>query len=146
MEGRTKWDQSINMCLNLLGSEASTSKTVWKWRLPLPTRPPAMGRWQRSLSIFSDDRKRRRCRNPRRQFNDRYQRGLWWRTSALDLSTDHCILPLTRFAEMCQGYGVQPSLEINHNGQDSQFEKTGRHQLCRKSLVWKRNRVSRAQG
>ena len=44
----------------------------------------------------------------------------------LDLGSDDCILPLTRFVEMCHGYGTLASLEINHNGKDSQFEKTGR--------------------
>ena len=36
----------------------------------------------------------------------------------LDLGSDACILPLTRFVEMCQGYGAHASLEINHNGKD----------------------------
>jgi 2,4-dienoyl-CoA reductase-like NADH-dependent reductase (Old Yellow Enzyme family)/thioredoxin reductase len=44
----------------------------------------------------------------------------------LDLSTDECILPLTLFAEMCQGFGTHASLEINHNGKDSDPGKTGR--------------------
>ncbi|NLT66280.1 MAG: FAD-dependent oxidoreductase [Acidobacteria bacterium] len=44
----------------------------------------------------------------------------------LDLGSDACILPLTRFVEMCHGYGALASLEINHNGKDSQYEKTGR--------------------
>jgi 2,4-dienoyl-CoA reductase-like NADH-dependent reductase (Old Yellow Enzyme family)/thioredoxin reductase len=43
----------------------------------------------------------------------------------LDVGTDECILPLTRYAEMILGYGAQPSMEINHNGKDSQFERTG---------------------
>lgn len=43
----------------------------------------------------------------------------------LDLGSDECILPLTRFVEMCAGFGAHASLEINHNGKDSQFEKTG---------------------
>ena len=44
----------------------------------------------------------------------------------LDLGSDDCVLPLTRFVEMCHGYGTIASLEINHNGKDSQFEKTGK--------------------
>lgn len=44
----------------------------------------------------------------------------------LDLGSDDCILPLTRFVEMCHGFGTLASLEINHNGKDSHFEKTGR--------------------
>lgn len=53
----------------------------------------------------------------------------------LDLGSDDCILPLTRFAEMCRGYGVQPSLEINHNGKDSQFERTGRAAYSSSSFI-----------
>ena len=53
----------------------------------------------------------------------------------LDLGTDDCILPLTRFVEMCQGYGCQPSLEINHSGKDSQFEKTGRRACSASSFI-----------
>ncbi|MCR4434639.1 MAG: FAD-dependent oxidoreductase [Clostridiales bacterium] len=53
----------------------------------------------------------------------------------LDLGSDACILPLTRFVEMCQGYGVQPSLEINHNGKDSQFEKTGKPAYSASSII-----------
>jgi 2,4-dienoyl-CoA reductase-like NADH-dependent reductase (Old Yellow Enzyme family) len=53
----------------------------------------------------------------------------------LDLGTDDCILPLTRFAEMCRGYGTQPSLEINHNGKDSQFERTGRTAYSSSSFI-----------
>jgi 2,4-dienoyl-CoA reductase-like NADH-dependent reductase (Old Yellow Enzyme family)/thioredoxin reductase len=44
----------------------------------------------------------------------------------LDLGSDDCILSLTLFAEMCQGFGAQASLEINHNGKDSDPGKTGR--------------------
>ena len=44
----------------------------------------------------------------------------------LDLSTDECILSLTLFAEMCAGFGTQASLEINHNGKDSDPGKTGK--------------------
>ena len=53
----------------------------------------------------------------------------------LDLSTDDCILPLTRFAEMCAGYGALASLEINHNGKDSDPGKTGRRAYSPSSLV-----------
>lgn len=53
----------------------------------------------------------------------------------LDLSSDDCILPLTRFVEMCQGYGAQPSLEINHNGKDSQFDKTGKAAISPSSFI-----------
>jgi len=53
----------------------------------------------------------------------------------LDLGTDECILPLTRFVEMCDGYGALASLEINHNGKDSQFEKTGHDAYSSSSLI-----------
>lgn len=44
----------------------------------------------------------------------------------LDLSSDDCILPLSKFALMCEGYGAHASLEINHGGKDSQFSRTGK--------------------
>jgi 2,4-dienoyl-CoA reductase-like NADH-dependent reductase (Old Yellow Enzyme family)/NADPH-dependent 2,4-dienoyl-CoA reductase/sulfur reductase-like enzyme len=53
----------------------------------------------------------------------------------LDLGSDECILPLTRFAEMCQGYGALASLEINHNGKDSQYDRTGRAAISASSLI-----------
>lgn len=59
----------------------------------------------------------------------------------LDLGTDDCILPLTRFVEMCQGYGCQPSLEINHNGKDSQFEKTGKRAYSASSFIASREKL-----
>jgi 2,4-dienoyl-CoA reductase-like NADH-dependent reductase (Old Yellow Enzyme family)/thioredoxin reductase len=62
----------------------------------------------------------------------------------LDLSTDDCILPLTRFVEMCQGYGCQPSLEINHNGKDSQFEKTGKRAYSASSFIATREKYAAA--
>ena len=53
----------------------------------------------------------------------------------LDLGSDECILPLTRFVEMCHGYGAIASLEINHNGKDSQFEKTGEAAFSASSFI-----------
>jgi len=53
----------------------------------------------------------------------------------LDLGSDACILPLTRFAEMCQGYGALASLEINHNGKDSDFDKTGKPAYSASSFI-----------
>ena len=43
----------------------------------------------------------------------------------LELSSDECILPLSRFSEMCEGFGAHACLEINHIGQDSNVNKTG---------------------
>ena len=43
----------------------------------------------------------------------------------LDMSTDECILPLSWFSQMCEGFGAHASLEINHGGKDAQFARTG---------------------
>ncbi|SFB21714.1 2,4-dienoyl-CoA reductase [Acetitomaculum ruminis DSM 5522] len=53
----------------------------------------------------------------------------------LDLGNDSCILPLTRFVEMCNEYGALASLEINHNGKDSQFEKTGKPAFAPSEII-----------
>jgi 2,4-dienoyl-CoA reductase-like NADH-dependent reductase (Old Yellow Enzyme family)/thioredoxin reductase len=53
----------------------------------------------------------------------------------LDLGSDDCILPLTLFAEMCQGFGVLASLEINHNGKDSDFARTGKRAYRASSIM-----------
>ena len=53
----------------------------------------------------------------------------------LDLGSDACILPLTRFVEMCHGYGALASLEINHNGKDSDVDKTGKPAYSPSSIV-----------
>jgi 2,4-dienoyl-CoA reductase-like NADH-dependent reductase (Old Yellow Enzyme family)/thioredoxin reductase len=53
----------------------------------------------------------------------------------LDLGSDECILPLTRFVEMCHGYGALASLEINHNGKDSDFDKTGKAAFSASSFI-----------
>ncbi|MBR6812480.1 MAG: FAD-dependent oxidoreductase, partial [Oscillospiraceae bacterium] len=44
----------------------------------------------------------------------------------LDMSTDECILPLSWFSSMCEGFGAHASLEINHGDKDSQFARTCR--------------------
>ncbi|HTY63756.1 MAG TPA: NADH:flavin oxidoreductase, partial [Acidobacteriota bacterium] len=53
----------------------------------------------------------------------------------LDLGSDACILPLTRFVEMCHGHGALASLEINHNGKDSDFDKTGKRAFSASSFI-----------
>ena len=53
----------------------------------------------------------------------------------LDLGSDACILPLTRFVEMCRGFGAQASLEINHNGKDSDCDKTGQAAFSPSSII-----------
>ena len=44
----------------------------------------------------------------------------------LDLSSDDCIMSLSKFSLMCEGFGAHASLEINHGGKDSQFARTGK--------------------
>jgi 2,4-dienoyl-CoA reductase-like NADH-dependent reductase (Old Yellow Enzyme family)/thioredoxin reductase len=53
----------------------------------------------------------------------------------LDLGSDDCILPLTTFVEMCHGYGALASLEINHNGKDSDFARTGKRAYSASSIM-----------
>jgi 2,4-dienoyl-CoA reductase-like NADH-dependent reductase (Old Yellow Enzyme family)/NADPH-dependent 2,4-dienoyl-CoA reductase/sulfur reductase-like enzyme len=53
----------------------------------------------------------------------------------LDLGSNECILPLTRFVEMCHGHGALASLEINHNGKDSDFDKTGKAAFSASSFI-----------
>ncbi len=53
----------------------------------------------------------------------------------LDLSTNDCILPLTRYAEACLGFGAQPNLEINHNGKDSDPDRTGMPAYSASALI-----------
>ena len=53
----------------------------------------------------------------------------------LDLGSDDCILALTLFVEMCQGFGALASLEINHNGKDSDPGKTGRAAYSASSIM-----------
>ena len=53
----------------------------------------------------------------------------------LDLGSDECLLPLSRFAEMCDGFGALASLEINHNGKDSHSDKTGRPAYSSSSFI-----------
>lgn len=59
----------------------------------------------------------------------------------LDLGTDECILPLTRFVEMCHGYGCQPSLEINHGGKDSMRQRNGKPAFAPSSYISTRERT-----
>ena len=53
----------------------------------------------------------------------------------LDLGRDDFILPLTRYAEMCLGYGVQPSLEINHMGKDAPYDRLGIPAIAPSSFI-----------
>ena len=43
----------------------------------------------------------------------------------LDLSDDRCILPITRYVDMCKQYDCHGSFEINHNGENTAFETVG---------------------
>lgn len=53
----------------------------------------------------------------------------------LDISTDDCILPLTRFTEALENFGALASLEINHSGKDSMFEMTGKPAYSASPLI-----------
>lgn len=53
----------------------------------------------------------------------------------LDLGRDDCILPLTRFGEMCHGYGAVASIEINHSGAESNVDKTRKGPFSASSIV-----------
>ncbi len=58
----------------------------------------------------------------------------------LELGSDACILPLSRFSEMCEGFGAHACLEINHIGQDSNVEKTGVLPYAASSYIPQRQR------
>lgn len=53
----------------------------------------------------------------------------------LDVGTDGCILPFSQFVEMCENFGCQASLEINHCGKDSDPHKIGRPALSASAFV-----------
>ncbi|MBN2039171.1 MAG: FAD-dependent oxidoreductase [Spirochaetes bacterium] len=63
----------------------------------------------------------------------------------LDLGRDDFILPLTRFVEMCKGYGTHASMEINHIGMDSPYDKLGRRALAPSSFITPAEREAAAQ-
>ena len=44
----------------------------------------------------------------------------------LRLDTDEMILPLSKFTDMCRQFGCEPSIELNHTGNDANCEKIGR--------------------
>jgi 2,4-dienoyl-CoA reductase-like NADH-dependent reductase (Old Yellow Enzyme family)/thioredoxin reductase len=53
----------------------------------------------------------------------------------LDLGRDDVILPLTTYVEMCHGFGTLASLEINHNGKDSDFARTGKRAYSASAIM-----------
>ncbi len=53
----------------------------------------------------------------------------------LDLGRDDFILPLTRFVEMCEGYGAHASLEINHMGKDAPYDRLGKPAIAPSSII-----------
>lgn len=53
----------------------------------------------------------------------------------LDLGTDGCILPLSQFAEMCESFGCQASLEINHCGMDSDPFRIGHPAISASAII-----------
>ncbi|MCR5845007.1 MAG: FAD-dependent oxidoreductase [bacterium] len=44
----------------------------------------------------------------------------------IDLGADENVVPLSRFVDMCEGYGCHPSIEINHSGFNAVYEYTHR--------------------
>lgn len=63
----------------------------------------------------------------------------------LELSSDDCILPLSRFSEMCEGFGAHACLEINHIGQDSNVEKTGVPPYSASAYISERQKMNAMQ-
>jgi 2,4-dienoyl-CoA reductase-like NADH-dependent reductase (Old Yellow Enzyme family)/thioredoxin reductase len=53
----------------------------------------------------------------------------------LQLQDPACVQPLKYFAEMCQSYGAQGSLELTHNGKDSSFENLGHAPYSASSFI-----------
>ena len=55
----------------------------------------------------------------------------------LQLSDPACVMPLRKFAEMCQVYGCHGSLELTHNGKDTPFENVGHAPYSASSFITK---------
>lgn len=53
----------------------------------------------------------------------------------LDMGSDGAILPLSHFVEMCESYGCQASLEINHCGRDTNPSRIGRPAISASSMI-----------
>lgn len=53
----------------------------------------------------------------------------------LDIGSDAAILPLSTFVEMCESYGCQASLEINHCGRDTNPSRIGRPAISASSMI-----------
>lgn len=53
----------------------------------------------------------------------------------LQLHDPECVLPLRRFVEMCETYGVQASAELTHNGKDTAPENIGRAPFSASSFI-----------
>lgn len=47
-------------------------------------------------------------------------------TRHIDLGKDDTVLGLSRFADMCENYGAQASIEVNHSGMDAVYDFTRR--------------------
>ena len=59
----------------------------------------------------------------------------------LQIQNPDCVQPLKYFAEMCQSYGVQGSLELTHNGKDTAYETIGRAPFSVSSFVTMAERI-----
>ena len=55
----------------------------------------------------------------------------------LQLSDPGCVMPLKKFAEMCQVYGCHGSLELTHNGKDTPFDNVGHAPYSASSFITK---------
>ncbi len=53
----------------------------------------------------------------------------------LQLSDPDCVMPLKKFAEMCQVYGAQGSMELTHNGKDTAPENIGHAPYSASSFI-----------
>jgi 2,4-dienoyl-CoA reductase-like NADH-dependent reductase (Old Yellow Enzyme family)/thioredoxin reductase len=53
----------------------------------------------------------------------------------LDMGSDGAVLPLSHFVEMCESYGCQASLEINHCGRDTNPARIGRPAISASSMI-----------
>ena len=51
------------------------------------------------------------------------------------MGSDGCVLQLSNYAEMAEGFGCHATVEINHNGKDAAFERIGRIPIAPSSIV-----------
>ena len=59
----------------------------------------------------------------------------------LRLDSSDCVQPLKYFAEMCESYGAQGSLELTHNGKDSAYENINQPPFSASAFVTPAERI-----